>query len=274
MSIRKSIIKKVYKKRDAWSSKYDFGHLLVIGGSNLYSGAPALNALAALRSGVDLVTVAAPKRAADIISSFSPDLITYPLEGDYIGTWHVKELLELAKNKNAVVIGGGIGRKESTFSAVRKFLTEIDLPTVVDADALHAITKKCVKEKFILSPHSREFHILSGMELKKDIESRKKSVKKVASRYKFTVLLKGHVDVISNGKKVEINKTGTPYMTKGGTGDTLAGIAGSLLAQDVDTFEAACAAAYINGKAGELASKEKKQGLLASDILDKIPRVI
>ena len=82
--VNRLLLKKIYKKRPEWSHKGDFGHLLVIGGSKKYSGSPAFNTLAAYRSGVDLVTVVAPKRAANIIATFSPDMITYPLEGDYL----------------------------------------------------------------------------------------------------------------------------------------------------------------------------------------------
>jgi len=88
------------------------------------------------------------------------------------------------------------------------------------------------------------------------------------------IALKGHVDVISDGKKVAVNKTGNPFMTVGGTGDTLTGICGALLARGVEPFEAACAACYINGSAGDLAAKEFKEGLMASDLINEIPKII
>ena len=106
------------------------------------------------------------------------------------------------------------------------------------------------------------------------MNERKKFVKQEAKKLNVVILLKGHIDVISDGKKIFLNKTGTPYMTKGGCGDTLTGICGALLARGVSRFDSACAAAYVNGKAGELATKRYKEGLLATDLIENIPKVI
>ena len=272
IEIDKSILKKVFKKRSNWSYKYDYGSLLIIGGSKLYHGSPALAGLAALRSGVDLVTIIAPERAANIIAGFSPDLITYPLKGDYLDKKHLPELMKFSKNKTAVVIGGGLCREKKILNAVRLFLKRINIPTVIDADAIHALDKNIAKKNFLITPHSKEFYLMSKIKLERSLNKRIEAVKRTAN--KSTILLKGSIDVISDSKRVAINKTGNPYMTKGGTGDTLAGICGSLLAQGIKPFESACAAAYINGKAGDMAAKEKKQSLLATDLIEKIPEAI
>ena len=276
VEINKSILKKVFKKRRDWSYKYDYGSLLIIGGSNLYHGSPALAGLVALRSGVDLVTIVAPERAADLIASFSPDLITYPLEGDYIEKKHIPTVMRFCENKTAVIIGGGMCREKKILTAIRELLKRIDLPTVVDADAIHAIArnKKLIKKNFILTPHTHEFYVLTGKKPNEKLKERIELVKKASSLMKSTILLKGFIDVISDGKRTAINRTGNQFMTKGGTGDILAGICGSLLAQGVNCFDAACAAAFINGKAGDLAAKNRKQGLLATDLIEKIPDVI
>ena len=273
--VKQSILKQIYKPRPEWSHKGDFGHLLVIGGSKKYSGSPAFNALAAYRSGVDLVTVAAPKRAADIIASFSPDLITHPLDGDYFDDGHLKEVLQLAKNAKAVAIGGGLERERDTVIAVRKFLKKIELPCVIDADAIYAIDKKSfIKRNFVLTPHSNEFFVLTGIQPETDIERRIVLVKNVATQLGCVIALKGHFDVISDGMRTAINNTGNPYMTVGGTGDTLTGICGALLARGVDPFEAACAACFINGMAGNLAARKYGEGLMASDLINEIPNVL
>lgn len=275
--VKSTILKKVYKKRNKWCHKYDFGHLLVIGGSKHYSGSPAFNALAALRAGVDLVTIVAPERAANVIASFSPDLIAYPLKGDYLSKKHLKELFEFSKNKDAVVIGGGLIRRKEVLEAVVRYLEKIELPAVIDADAIHAVAreKKVLKgRKFILTPHSREFEVLTGIKLTSNVDQRIKAVKEAAHRLKATILLKGHVDIISDGRRVALNRSGSVYMTKGGMGDTLAGICGALLARKIDCFTSACAAAYINGKAGELAARKYGEGMMASDLIKEIPRVI
>ncbi len=277
IKIGKEILRKVYKRREAWSHKFDYGSLLVIGGSKMYSGSPAFNALAALRSGVDLVTVLAPERAANIVASFSPDLITYPLKGDYITGVHLKTLMTFTKRQSAVVIGGGMWRSENVLGAIISYLKSMALPCVIDADAIHAVAtdKKIIEGRpFVLTPHGYEFYALTGKRPGNNLEERIKLVKETAGQLKTTILLKGHVDVISDGRQVAINDSGNPFMTKGGTGDTLAGICGSLLAQGADCFTAACAAAYINGRAGSIAAKELRQGMLASDLIKAIPKAI
>lgn len=277
MIVSNAILKKVYKKRSPYAHKYDFGHLLVIGGSKLYSGSPALASLAAYRTGVDLVTAASPERAANIIATFSPDMITYPLKGDYINKKHVKELLSLTENKKAVVIGGGMERRKETFKAVQSFLRRVELPCVIDADAIHAVAedKNILKKNFVLTPHAKEFYVLTGINLNNlSQDSIAKTVKKAAKELNTVILLKGHTDIISDGKKVILNKTGNPYLTKGGTGDTLAGILGSLLAQGIDLLTAASAAAYINGRAGDIAAKEKKQAVTSTDLINSIYKAL
>jgi len=246
----------------------------VVGGSKQYHGSPAFNALAALRAGVDLATVLAPERAANIIATFSPDLIVYPLEGEYLGRRHLKTMLEFSKKKTAVVIGGGLTRNKETLSAVRIFLKKTTIPCVIDADAIYAIDGKISRKMFLLTPHAGEFYALTGKKVATNINQRKNAVMKEAKRFGIAMLLKGHIDIISDGTKTALNNTGNAYMTKGGTGDVLAGICGSLIAQGNSIFDSACAAAYICGRAGDLAAKEKKQSLLASDLIEKIADVV
>lgn len=265
--VTRDIIKKVYKKRKLEAHKYQFGVVLVIGGSKLYHGSPLFNALGAYRTGADLVVTVAPERAANLVASYGPDLITYPLPGDYIEEKHLKVIHSFSEKADAIVIGGGIGREKKTGEAVRKFLKKINKPTVVDADALHAIMPSDIRSNFILKPHSAEFKILTGL------DATKKNVKKFTKKHNCTILLSHSKDIITNGKETLENWTGNPYMTVGGTGDILAGMCASLLAQGIEPMDAACAAAYINGMAGDLAAKTKKQALMASDILAYIEKV-
>jgi len=263
------------RKKDA--HKYDFGHLLVIGGNQVYTGSPTFNSLAAYRTGVDLVTTVAPKRSADIIASFSPSLITYPLQGDYFSSWHLDQVFNLAGKCSAVVIGGGLGRKQETKEAVVRFLDSIELPCVIDADAIWAVAqskKTLLKDNHLITPHQREFELLTAKAGTSNYDDVREQVKETSSELNCTILLKGRDDVISNGETTVINQTGTPHLTKGGTGDILAGIAGSLLGQGLNLREAAAVAAYLNGKAGELATKDKQEGLLAEDLLDQLPAVL
>jgi NAD(P)H-hydrate epimerase len=274
--VKKSLIKKIYKSREKWSHKGNFGNLLVIGGSRKYSGSPAFNALSAFRSGVDLVTVVAPRRAADIIASFSPDMVTYPLEGDYINEKHLDDIFVLTGSSDAVVIGGGMERNKKTLNTINRIFKGLTLPCVIDADAIHAVVKnkKLLRDNFVITPHSIEFSVLTGVKPDNNLKKRVNLVKKFASELGCIIALKGYVDVISDGKKVSMNKTGNHYMTIGGTGDTLAGICGALLARKIDPFDAACAACYINGKAGDLAARKLGEGFIASDLINEIPKVI
>lgn len=290
IEVTKDILKDIYKGRPKNSKKYDFGNLLVIGGSDFYSGSPALSSLAAFKSGVDMVKIIAPRRAADIIASFSPILAAYPLEGTHLNGKHLSILLslteaakEVSRGKTAVVIGGGIGRSDETQEAILKYLSEISVPAVIDADAFYALGEKpelALKilkagKNFLLTPHIYEFFILTKREISKLSEEEKiKAVQEEAEHFKATILLKGPTDIISNGEETALNRTGTPYMSKGGTGDTLAGICGALLSRGISPFKAAQAAAYINGIAGELAGKKLQESLTAIDVIDEIPNVL
>ncbi len=283
--ISKNILNKVYKKRPPESHKYDFGYLLVIGGSKLYSGSPALCAMSAFRAGVDLTLVIAPERAANIIASFSPNLITYSLDGSDLAREHLPEIFSLAESakrvangKVAFAIGGGAGRDEETEKAIIDYISKINIPGVIDADGIWAVAKKkeILKGKnFILTPHSYEFYVLTGINLsQKSISEKIDIVKKTAKNLGTTILLKGNPDIISDGKEVFLNKTGCPEMTVGGTGDVLTGICGTFLAQGFSPLISACASAFINGRAGELAKKKFGSGLTAEDLLGEIPNVI
>jgi len=272
MLIKKSILNRI-PPRKKWSRKGDFGKLLVIGGSKLYTGAPTLVAKAALNSGCDLVTLVCPERAANVAAR-NPNLITYPLKGDYITKRHFNEIKKSTKGKSAVVIGNGIGRDKETISFVRNYVRKTKLPMVIDADAIHAISGIKLRKNIILTPHAGEFFALTGMKVKNNVEVRKKDARSAAKKYNCTILLKGAVDVISDGTRIAEDKTGNPYMTKGGTGDVLAGTSGAMLAQGIDAFNAACIAAYVNGVAGNKVAKRKKQALLATDLIEEIGNVL
>lgn len=275
-TVSKQEIKKLFPSRPSWSHKGDFGKLLVVGGSLRYSGSPAFVALAAIRTGVDLTLVAAPRRAADIVARFQPDLITEPLRGEYLSPLDVKHVMELAEWADALVIGGGLDRKEETYKTIRMILKKLNKPCVLDAEALRAVAKKpsLLRQNFVLTPHENEFQVLGGGKPSHETSKRAQQVKKLALKLKAVILLKGHIDVISDGRQITINKTGNPNLTKGGTGDTLAGICGALLARGVKPFDAACAAAWINGAAGDVALRKIGPGFFVSEMLGFIPRVI
>lgn len=277
LKINKSILKEFYNKRDKNVHKGNYGNLLIIGGSEKYSGSPNLNALAAiaaLKSGVDIVEIISPKRTADIIASYSPNLITIPLKGDELKTSHLKRILSESKNKKAFVIGGGIIQTKQSLKLIKKFLQQIQVPGVIDAGAILPIREyKTDLSNFVFTPHSKEFQRLTNIKLSDNLNEKIKQVEKAANTHNTTILLKGPIDIIADNSKVAIVKGGTPYMTKAGTGDVLAGILGGLLAQKPDEiFKAACSASYINKKAGELT--KKKSSLLATDLIEKIGEIV
>ncbi len=279
------ILKDIYKPRDLQAHKYDFGYLIVIGGSQLYSGAPALTGLAAYRAGVDKVTVIASQRAADIVASFSPSMIASSLKGERLNESHLSCLLmmtnagkEVTHGKCAATIGGGLGRSEDTFKAVNKFLSQINIPCVIDADAIHAIAKNLsiLNKNFVLTPHNYEFYVLTGKLIGevKSLEEKMEIVKESAKNLNTNILLKGNPDILSDGQRVVLNKTGNPYMSVAGTGDVLTGICGAILARGVEPFLAAAAAAYISGKAGDLAAENLGESLMAEDVINHVSQVI
>ncbi len=283
--INQSIIDKIYKERPKNSRKYDYGLLIVIGGSDFYSGSPALSAMAAFQTGVDMVRIIAPKRAADIIASFSPTLAAYPLEGKRITKEHLPDLLSMIESAKivsrgnlAVVLGGGVGRSEETQEVILELLSKTSVPTIIDADAIYAVKNKkevLAQRDCIITPHYYEFLSLTDKDIfELTLEEKMKVVQEEAKRLEATIILKGEVDIISDGKETAINKIGSPYLTVGGCGDTLAGIAGALVARKESLFDASAAAAYINSSAGRLAAQELGESVVATDLIDNIYKII
>ena len=125
-----------------------------------------------------------------------------------------------------------------------------------------------------MTPHAGEYEILTGKKLPRDLKQRAEKVQKTARKLGATILVKGPVDVISDGKRVKFNSTGNPGMTVGGTGDVLSGLVGTFLAQETDSFEAAVAGAFINGAAGDFVWSEKGYHMIPTDLLEWIPRVM
>ena len=273
-------LSKIYPKRAEWVHKGNYGSLLVVAGSKFYTGSATLASVAALRAGCDLVTVASPRRAADVAAGTLVDLITYPLKGDILTSKHVAEILDLAtlRKINCAVVGSGLGKHPMTLTAVRKLIDKLTIPMVLDADALLAISSKpevVLGKQLILTPHAGELAVLLKIgRVGVDFEERLAMAKQAAAIYHSVVLLKGHTDIITDGSMTITNNSGSPLMTKGGTGDTLAGIVGALMARGLGLIEAAHVGAFINGKAGEYAAAQMGEAFVASDMFNFIGPVI
>jgi len=269
----------VRKPRPTESHKGDFGRLLIIGGNETFAGAPTLVALAALRVGVDLAYVAAPNKTAHDIASMAPDLITVKLEGEHLNPRNVEVIEEWLKRSDAVVFGPGIGLHEDTVKAVGEVISVIGKakkPLLLDADALKAFPRSKRKIDFpvVFTPHSGEFEILTGKTPPKELQKRVECVQEAAKTLKAVILLKGPVDIISNGEAVKLNFAHNPGMTVGGTGDVLSGIVGAFLAQGFDPFRSAVAGAFVNGAAGDFVARETGYHMMPTDLIKWIPTVI
>jgi len=263
-------LKTCYPKRPIWSKKHDFGYVAVVGGSRTYTGAPILSGLAALRAGADLSFVITPQNPYMSALNY-PDLIPINLETDYVSEITDEAWVALSKS-DSLVIGNGLTKRFEVADAVNAVLSEYTKPVVIDADALHFLSDLDIRsEKTVVTPHISEFKTISGT-LPESLDERIKAVGEFAKETCLIVLLKGHFDVIAKEDEVIVSKSGTPFMTKGGTGDVLAGVCGALLSRGVEPFLAASSAAYLTGKAGELCYND--EGMTATELIDMIPKSI
>lgn len=269
----------VRRHRPPESHKGDFGYLLVIGGSETFTGAPALVALAALRTGVDLVYIAAPEAAAHDISGMTPDLITLKLRGEHLNPRNLGPIKRILERCDAVVMGPGLGLHRETVEAVEGLVGLVEAakkPLLLDADALKAFSgfKHRVDIPLVLTPHAGEYKTLTGEEPPPQMEDRAQHVRMTAESLNAVILLKGHIDIISDGVRTKFNATGNPGMTVGGTGDVLSGVVGAFLAQGFDPFRSAVAGAFINGAAGDFVAKEMGYHMMPTDLIAWIPKVM
>ena len=269
----------VTKPRLSSAHKGDFGRLLVIGGNEVYSGAPALVSLAALRTGIDLTYVAAPEKAATAISAMSPDLITIKLDGDHLNPANIAALKPYIEMVDAVVLGPGAGLHSETQDFIKACITTAEnagKPLLLDADGLKAYAKfkKPLKVPLVLTPHTGEYALLARGKLPKNLPDRISQVQRIAAKLQAVILLKGPVDLICDRTRFKLNFTGNSGMTVGGTGDVLSGIVGAFLAQKSDSFEAAVAGAFVNGAAGDFVADEIGYHIMATDLINWIPNVL
>ncbi len=268
-----------YPRPKKQSHKGENGVVLVIGGGP-YTGAPALAALACLRTGADIVHIATPKRSWSAIASFSPNFIVHDLAPEYLTVQDIPKITRLLSQCSAVLIGPGLGTQNHTEHAVQQLLqicTAEKKPLVIDADAIAVVGKYhhiLKNSPSVITPHSGEFKKLTGIELPDDVTARTTIVDFWAQKLGVTIFLKGPVDILSNGYEHKQNIVHNEAMTVGGTGDVLAGIIACLLAKKLQPFSAVRAAAFLNGEAGNYAFSKKSFGLLATDIIEEIPTVL
>jgi ADP-dependent NAD(P)H-hydrate dehydratase / NAD(P)H-hydrate epimerase len=250
-------------RRSSGDNKYTAGHVLVVGGSRGMTGAPALAARAAFRADAGYVTIAAPAESLAVLETLVLEAVKRPLE----------DVFEVATRATALAIGPGLGRSEEAKALVRRLLTEVEVPAVVDADALFELEPGEWPAPRILTPHEGELARLLGRESSEVAAHRLGSAQDAAERFGCVVVLKGEDSLVAApGRGVLVSALGLPSLSTAGTGDVLTGITAAFLAKEVEPWCAAAAACA----AQQLASHEAPQryGLVAGDVVEALPGVL
>jgi NAD(P)H-hydrate epimerase len=261
--------------RSSSSRKGDNGTVLVAGGSRFYHGAPVLTTMAALRSGADLVYTAVPRSIITAVRSFSPAIIALPLPDDKLTTGSTNRLAAmLPKHVDSAAIGMGMSLEPEALLALVRKLKQANTKILLDASALvPQILEDISNTDSIVTPHAGEYKRLFGSEPGATKDEMSSNVHRLAKEHGMTIVLKGWVNIISDGEQLAAIKRSTPAMTVGGTGDVLSGLAAGLLAK-MKPFDAALAAIYVNGLAGNLAFKHAGLHIIATDLIDSLPAVM
>jgi ADP-dependent NAD(P)H-hydrate dehydratase len=268
------------KPRAKEAHKGDFGKVCIIAGGLGMSGAAALAGKAALRAGAGLVRVATPKSVLPIVASIEPSFTTIPLPEDNdgkIAANAINAILNFIPDNDCIAFGPGVGVTGEVRSVLEKLLAQKGLRLVIDADGLNNLSKindwpQLTKANCILTPHPGEMKRLWAGLIRTPLPTdRQEQAIEMANRTKTVIVLKGAGTVVTDGKKIYINKTGNPGMATGGTGDVLTGIITALVGQGLSNFDAAVLGVYVHGLAGDIAAKIVGQiSLIATDVIDAL----
>ena len=264
------------------SQKGDYGHVLVIGGSVGFAGAPMLSALSALRSGAGLVTLAVPEEIYFVVASQMLEVMVHPLpapEQGTLGPGSWAALQPLLAKADVIAVGPGLSQNPSAQKFVQKLIASTDLPVVLDADGINAFAGRSrpllrkAQGPVVITPHPGEMARLLGISVDAVQRNRVKVAKETAKQLRVTVVLKGHRTVVASpAGETYTNTTGNPGMATAGAGDVLTGIIAALIGQHLDPFTAAKAGVYLHGLAGDLAARRVGQiSLIAGDLLAELP---
>jgi ADP-dependent NAD(P)H-hydrate dehydratase len=272
ITVTPKFIRQLMPPRSFASRKGDNGTVLVAGGSRFYHGAPVLATLAALRSGADLVYTAVPRSIITAVRSFSPAIIALPLPDDKLTKGSTNRLVSmLPKNADSACVGMGMTLDPEALTLLVRKLRQVGTEIVLDASALiPQILEEISDTKIIVTPHAGEYKRLFGSEPGSTKEEMISNVHSLAKEHGITIVLKGWVNIISDGEQIAAIKRSTPAMTVGGTGDVLSGLTAGMLAR-MKPFEAAVVAIYVNGIAGALAFKQVGLHMIATDLIDNLP---
>jgi NAD(P)H-hydrate epimerase len=279
VTVTSNLIKKIVMPRIRSSKKGDNGIVLIVGGSRKYHGAPILASMAALRSGTDLVYSAMPRSILVAVRCFSPNIIALPIPDDKLTVGSVNKLIRtIPKNADSAAIGMGmsIAKSEALLSLIRQLKND-GTKLLLDASALIPdVLKEISGTNTIITPHVGEYkRIFSGDNIG-DIRTEKErisNVHRLAKKYGIIILLKGSIDIISDGENVALNKLHNCAMTVGGTGDVLSGLTAGFLTK-LKPFDASILGVYFNGVAGNLVYNRIGLHMVASDLIDSLPKAI
>jgi NAD(P)H-hydrate epimerase len=267
------------RRREA--HKGDFGRLLIVAGSIGKTGAAALSARAATRSGAGLVTVATPASQQPIVASLVLEPMTEPLPetpARPIGREALERLYALALERDAVALGPGLGLDAETTEVARAMARDLTRPMAIDADALTALAGhpgllRAAPAPRCLTPHPGEMARLMGVATADVQQDRIGAARDFATRELVHLVLKGATSVIASPDgRIVLNPTGNPGMASGGTGDVLTGMLGAFLARGLPPDAALESAVYLHGLAGDIAAaRVGQEALVASDLIAALP---
>jgi len=273
-------IKSFFPSRRKDTHKGSYGHVLVLAGSTGKAGAAGLTALAALRSGCGLCTLALPETCQKAFELHPMEVMTVPLPETKSGALSLKakdSILKLLEGKSAVAMGPGLTTDSETIRLIGEILPFIQCPLILDADAINALENHMnwlnALNSVVLTPHPKEMSRLTGLSTQEVQENRISVTTEFAQKHSLILLLKGAPSLIGTPDgNVFINPTGNPGMATGGSGDVLTGIIAGLAAQNISIKNASIAGAYIHGYSGDLFSKSETQtSLIAGDLLRSLP---
>ena len=262
------------RKRD--THKGDYGKILLLCGSRGFTGAAALAALGALRTGAGLVYLAVPEciYVIEAVKLTEPVVMPLPEKNGMLCAGSIPKIAALLPKMGAVLFGSGSGLGEGTEAVLRFLLESCKCPLVLDADGitLAAKHKNILRDRLyptILTPHDGEFARLSPPE-----GPRQAQTMALARDLGAVILRKGHRTLITDGESCWENQTGNPGMATGGSGDVLSGIILSLLGQGLAPLEAAAAGAWLHGAAGDRAAEKfGEYGMLPGDLVEELPQL-
>ena len=267
-------------KRPRDSHKGLYGTVLALAGGRGTAGAAGLVGAASLRSGAGLVRVLCPDEVQPTVASYEPCYMTYPVASDPDGLATLdasKKVLEkFLPTASVLAMGPGLGQSADLRELVRWVVESVEVPTVLDADALNNLATQTdvlakLSRPMVVTPHPGEFARLTGRTVKEIEADRETHALALAGSAHLIVVLKGDRTIVTDGDRLYVNTTGNPGMATGGSGDVLTGVIAALIAQKLDPFDAACLGVYAHGLAGDIARDQSGEvGMIAGDIVDSL----